>query len=129
MLSIKEGTYKNKPVSLFQVASDGEPVEQGLVALNTQMQERFRCGDSPRADHTPLIGEIAFIKTGPSDPPAALVALSHELSCLFSVVFVQAGPDNYVASIVNASSPSGCSLGETVPLSAVKEHEGPWSQA
>ncbi|MGB0128693.1 MAG: hypothetical protein WBP72_13730 [Rhodocyclaceae bacterium] len=127
MLSIKEGMFRGKPVSLFQLGAYDGPIGAHVVALNGRMDERFRCGDSPRPGHTPLVGEVAFIKTKASDAPAALIALGHQLSSLFSVVFVQSGPDAFVATVVNARSSSGISLGEVVSLTALREHEGPWS--
>jgi hypothetical protein len=127
MLSIKEGMFRGKPVSLFQLEPDNRPVGEQVVALKTRMEARFRCGDSPRPGHTPLVGDAAFIKTAASDPPAVLIALGHELSSLFSAVFVQSGPDSFVVAAANAPSASGISLGDVVPLSVLREHEGPWN--
>lgn len=127
MLSIKEGMFRGKPVSLFQLEADERPIGEQVVALKTRMEARFRCGDSPRPGHTPLVGDAAFIKTAASDSPAVLIALGHELSSLFSAVFVQSEPDSFVAAAANVPSVSGVSLGDVVPLSEVREHQGPWS--
>lgn len=76
----------------------------------------------------PLVGGIAFIKTGLFGHPAALVTLTNELSCLFGAICVQVSPESYVVSVVNESAPAGLMLGETIPVPDVKEHEAPWSK-
>lgn len=128
MLAIKEGIYKGSVVSIFWATQGTETLDQALVSIKARMTERFRCGDRPSAEHTPLLGNVAFIKTGLFEHPAALVTLTHELGSLFDVICVQVSPESYVAAVVNEASPCGCTLGGSIPVSEVKEHEDPWSK-
>lgn len=129
MLTIKEASYKGKPVSVFWVTQGTEAIGEVMTKLQAEMKERFRCGDSPRAGHMPLVGEMAFIKTGLFGHPAALVTLTNELSCLFGVICVQVSPESYVASVVNQSAAANFKLGQVIPATEVKEHEDPWSKS
>jgi hypothetical protein len=128
MLTVKEASYRGKPASVFWVTQGTETIGEVMTALQAEMKQRFRCGDSPRAGHMPLVGEVAFIKTGLFGHPAALATLTNELSCLFGTICVQVSPDSYVAAVVNESAPGRFKLGEVIPTAEVKEHEDPWSK-
>jgi len=129
MLTIKEASYRGKPASVFWVTQGTETIGEVMTGLQAEMKERFRCGDSPSAGHMPLVGEVAFIKTGLFGHPAALAALTNELSCLFGAICVQVSPESYIASVVNQSAPASFKLGEIIPVAEVKEHADPWSKS
>ncbi|MBS1137651.1 MAG: hypothetical protein H6R11_1605 [Proteobacteria bacterium] len=129
MLTVKEASYRGKPASVFWVTQGTETIGEVMTALQAEMKERFRCGDSPRAGHMPMVGDVAFIKTALFAHPAALVTLTNELSCLFGAISVQVSPESYVVSVVSESAPAAFKLGEIIPVAEVKEHADPWSKS
>jgi hypothetical protein len=126
MLEIREGTYNGHTISIFWVTQGVEPIGEVITTVKSRMAERFRCGDQPTAGHSPLLGKVAFIRTALFQHPAALVALTNELSSLFDAICVQVSPDTYVASVVKEGSQCGCKLGMAIPASEVKDHIDPW---
>jgi hypothetical protein len=129
MLTIGEAGYKGKPVSVFWVTQGTESIAEVIQGIRERMQERFRCGDQPTAGHTPLVGNVAFIKTGLFGHPAALVALTNELTCMFNTICVQVSPESYVVSILKPSASAGLKLGDVIPAVEVKEHADPWTKS
>jgi hypothetical protein len=128
MLTIKEARFKDNLASVLLLTVGSQPMPEVLAAVKATIQERFRCGDSPREGRSPMLGKVVFIKTGDAAlHPAALAALSQELVGLFDATCVQVSPDEYVVATLNEGSRCGCKLGEVISVFDVKEHADPWS--
>lgn len=129
MLTIREASYKGNVASVFLLAPGSESIGETLKQVRETMRQRFRCGESPREGHSPMLGKIAFVKAGAGPlHPAAIAGLTHELGGLFDVIGIQSGLQEYVIAAVNEASPCGCTLGQTIATSDVKEHVDPWSK-
>lgn len=126
MLEIKEAMFKGKPASVFVLDRCEAAPARDLSEIAARLRERFRCGDSPRPGHTPLIGQIAFIRASAQAQPM-LAALTHELGSLFDAICVQADAQRYIVSVARPGL-STCALGEAIAVSEVKEHADPWSR-
>jgi hypothetical protein len=130
MLTIKEATHRGNVVSVFHLTPGEGLLQDTLSQVKAKLDDRFRCGEDPRAGHSPLLGRVAFIHTNEVElHPAALVALSHGLADLFDVICVQDGPEHYVVSVVSERTKLSYSLGECIPIGDVKEHRDPWAVA